>query len=168
MPVPTTAPGDWLPEAFAFGLEELVLRQAAGEAEEARVRDHPVGRAHAAPSDCPTPLQQLERLEHAEAPELAETIEEPLDLADVGAVRENDAAGAQRSLGRRRSLPRLCQVQEHPVYVPLVDALVDIAQLQRQVGRQCAEGFHDASLGGLEKLLPCLVADHSSLRADRA
>ena len=130
--------------------------------------DHPVRRPHAPAAHGPSPLQDLEGLEHPEAAQLAQAVEEPLHLADVGAVGENDPARTQGRLRRRRSLPWLRQVEQHPVHVSLVHALVDVAQLQRQVGRQGTKALHDPSPGRLQKLLPGLVADHRPLRPDGA
>src|SRR5258708_36813448 len=50
-------------EPLALRLEDLDARQAAGERQEPRVGDHPVGRPHAAASDGPAALQQLHRLD---------------------------------------------------------------------------------------------------------
>src|SRR6184192_1886289 len=101
-----TSPGlDWLPEAFSFGLEELVLGQAPREAQEAGVGHHPVRRPHAPSTDRPASLQQLVGLEHAEPPDLTETVEEALDLADVRAVGEHDPARADSGPSRPGRLP---------------------------------------------------------------
>src|SRR5579872_6530723 len=79
-----------LPEALALRFEHVVLGEATGEAQKARVRDHPVRRPHAPAAHSPAALQQLERLHQAKPAYLAQAVEEPLDLADVGAVREDD------------------------------------------------------------------------------
>src|SRR5690242_12190756 len=103
----TWGSGGSLPEALAFRLEQLVVGEPPGEAQEARVRDHPVGRAHAPAPHRPAALQQLERLEHAEPADLAQAIEEALHLAHVRAVGEDDPAGPQRPLDRRHGPPWL-------------------------------------------------------------
>src|SRR5947209_19769569 len=131
MPGETGSRPGWLPEALALRLEQLVLGEPPREAQEAGVRHHPVRRPHAPAAHGPAALQDLDRLEHAESTQLAQTVEEPLHLADVRAVGEHDAAAAERRLGRRGRLPWFRQVEENSVDLPFFDALVDIAELQR-------------------------------------
>jgi len=79
---------------------------------EARVGDHPVGRSQAAAANRPAALQDLEHLEHPEAAKLAQAVEEPLHLADVRAVGEDDAARPERQLGCWRGLPGFGKVEQ--------------------------------------------------------
>src|SRR5438270_6508666 len=139
MPGETDARPGWLPEALALRLEQLVLGEPPREAQEAGVRHHPVRRPHAPAAHGPAALQDLDCLEHAESAELAQTIEEPLHLADVRAVGEHDAAAAERRLGRGGRLPWFRQVEENSVDIALFNPLVDIAELERQVRRQLTE-----------------------------
>src|SRR5258708_31964204 len=56
-----------LPETFPFRLEQVVPGQAAREAQEARVGDHPMRRTQASAAHRPASLQQLVYLQHPEA-----------------------------------------------------------------------------------------------------
>src|SRR6266581_3035037 len=168
MPAQTTAPGGSLPEPFPLRFEQLVACQTAGEAQKAGVGDHPVRRPHAPASHSPAALQELEGLQHPEPPQLAQAVEETLDLAHVRAVGEDDPTRPQRLLGDRRRLPWLREVQQDSVHVPLLYPGVDVAQLQGQVRRDLAHGLDDRPLRGFEELLPRFVADDRSGRADGA
>src|SRR5689334_18263604 len=88
MPGQTARSVGWLPEALALRLEELVAREAPGEAQKPGVGDHPVRRPHAPAPHRPAALQELEGLQHPEPRELAQAVEESLDLAHVRAVGE--------------------------------------------------------------------------------
>src|SRR5207302_9239258 len=90
MPDPTAPGPGSLPEPFPLRFEQVVLGQPPGEAQEPGVGNHPVRWPHAAAAHGPPALEQLERLQHSEAAELAEAVEEPLHLADVRAVGEHD------------------------------------------------------------------------------
>src|ERR1700674_2793849 len=158
--------GSGLAEALAFRLEQVVLRQAAREAQESAVGDHAVGRAHAAAAHCPTSLEQLVDLEHAEAANLAQAVEKPLDLAHVGAEGENDAPGPERQLGAGHRLPWLGEVEQDPVKVALIEPGVGVPKLEGQVAGQVAERVDDRLPGRLLDLLSLLVAHDVSLGPD--
>src|SRR5207302_8241371 len=66
--------GTWPPrlEPLALRLEDLVGGQPAGEGQETRVSDHPVGGAKAAAAHRPVALQHLDGFEQPEAPALAQ------------------------------------------------------------------------------------------------
>src|SRR5947209_11204954 len=168
MPGETDARAGWLPEALALRLEQLVLGEPPREAQEAGVRHHTVRRPHAPAAHGPAALQDLDRLEHAETTQLAQTVEGALHRADGRAVGENDAAAAERGLGRGGCLPSFRQVEEDSVEIALFNPLVDIAELERQVRRQLTERLRDAPSRRLEELLACFVADDGSRRTDRA
>src|ERR1700757_2733739 len=54
----------WLPETLALRLEHHLAGETPGEAEEAGVGDHPVGRPHAPSPHRPASLEELVRLQH--------------------------------------------------------------------------------------------------------
>src|SRR5713101_64511 len=120
MPGQTARSDGWLPEPLALGLEELVACQAPGKAQKTGVGDHPVRRPHAPASHRPAALQQLEGFQHPEPPQLAQTVEEALDLAHVRAVGEDDPTRPQRLLDDRRRLPWLREVEQDAVHLPLL------------------------------------------------
>src|ERR1700681_4966927 len=128
---PSAAP---LAEAFALWFEQLVFRQAASEAQETAVGHHAVGRTEASPAHSPTSLKQLVDLEHPEAANFAQAVEEPLDLAHVRAEGEKNAAGPQCQLGPGHRLPRLGEVEQDAVEVSLVEPEVGIPKLEGQGG----------------------------------
>ena len=110
--------------------------------EEAGVRDHAVVGADRLALDVPGALQHLERLDHPErrvrrAPRAAAR---PGRI--VGQVREQDPARPQRLERVLHDAPRLGQVEHDPVEVVLVDALVDVAHLDRRAGRLAEEPVH--------------------------
>src|SRR5579864_2221357 len=109
-----------LPEAFALRLEHHVISEAASEAEKAGMGDHPVGRPHAPSPHGPAALEELVGLEHPEALQLTQAVEEALHLAHVRAVREHDAAWPQRRLDRRSRLPGFGQIEQSAVHVALL------------------------------------------------
>ena len=96
--------------------------------EEAGVRDHAVVGTDRLALDVPRALQHLERLDHAER-RVRELLAQPADLQDRGKVREEDAARPQRFERVLHDAPRLGQVEQDPVEVVLLDALVDVAHL---------------------------------------
>src|SRR5712691_10158109 len=152
MPVQTTAPGGWLPEPFPLRFEQHVAGEAPGKAQKAGVGHHPVRGPHAPASHRPAALQELEGLQHAEPLQLAQAVEEALDLAHVRAVGEDDPTRPQRLLCDRRRLPWLREVQQDSVYVALLHPGVDVAQLQGQVRRDLAHGLDDRLPSGFEEL----------------
>src|SRR5579859_3991144 len=76
MPDQTLRPAPLLPEALALRLENVVFGQAAGEAQEPRVRHHPVRRPQAPAPHRPAALEHLEHLHQPEAPHLPQAVEE--------------------------------------------------------------------------------------------
>src|SRR5439155_4209582 len=96
-----------LPEPLAFRFEQLLVGDAPSEAQEPGVGDHPVRRAQAAAPHRPTSLEQLEHLEHPEAPCLTQGVEEALHLAHVRTVGEHDPSRSKRGTQCRDGLPWL-------------------------------------------------------------
>ena len=103
--------------------------------EEAGVRDHAVVGPHGLPVDVPAALEHLERLDHAERG----VRRAPRAVASPGRSSAGTRAGsrrAERGLGVLHDPPRLGQVEEDAVEVVDLDAVVDVAHLDRRAGRR--------------------------------
>ena len=111
------------------------------------MRDHAVIGPDRLALDVPTPVQHLERLDHAERRE-PQLLAEPADLQDRRQVREQDPARAQRLDRVLHDPPRFRQVEDDAIEVALVDALVDVAHLhvERHVVAEEAVTFCDRAL----------------------
>ena len=110
------------------------------------------------PSMCQRALQHLERLGHAER-RVGERLAQLDDLQDRRDVGDEDAAGAQRSLGVLHHLPRLGQVEHDAVEVGVVDALVAVAHLDAVAATVGAEEASTLLLGPVGEVVAELVAD---------
>ena len=130
------------------------------------VRDHAVVGADRLAFDVPAALQHLERLDHAER-RRGELLAQPADLEDRRQVREQDAAGHERVGRVLHDPPRLGQVEHDAVELALVDAVVDVADLdvERDVGAEEAVHVLDRALG---EVVADLVAGDVTRRADGA
>ena len=92
------------------------------------MRHHAVVRSHGLTLDVPRPVEHLERLGHGESG-AGEGLPELGRLADGRRVRDQDPAAGQRRLGVLHHLPGLGQVQDDPIQVLVVDALVAVPDL---------------------------------------
>ena len=102
-------------------------------------------------------MQHLEGGGHAERTAL-EHLAEVSRLVDGGQVGADDPTGAECHLGMRNHPPRLGEVENDPIQAPLLDPVVDVAQLHPVVGPVANHGGH-VDLGPLGEVLAQFVAD---------
>ena len=127
--------------------------------------DHPVVRPDRAVLDVPRAVEYLERRRHTEGT-LLQSVTELGRLVDRRQVGTDQSARPQRRLGMGHHAPRFGQVEDDPVEAPLLDSLVDVAQLHPVVGTVAHHGDHIV-VGPVREVLPQLVADDRGAGAEQ-
>jgi len=114
----------------------------------------------------PRALDHLEGFGVREAALLGETVAKLLHLDRRWEIGQQDPAREERFPCVGDRLPRLGQVEDDPVDLPLVDPLVDVADLDLVVRAFPEVPAHRPGAARSE-VLPHLVGDHPARRADR-
>src|SRR5438874_3585902 len=94
-------------------------RETAREDEEPGVGHHPMLGADAPFADMPESDQRLERLDRAVEPVRAEAVDRLLHLESGRNERRHDRTRAEGDRGDVEEMPRLRQIDDEPVDVPL-------------------------------------------------
>src|SRR4030066_427131 len=101
---------------------------ASGD-DERRMGEHPLDGADGLALYMPGAVDHLEHLRLGEPASLPAHVDHLLDLKRGGKVGEENPPRDERLCGVWDHVPRLGQVEDDPVHIPLLDPLVDVANL---------------------------------------
>src|SRR3990172_4245951 len=112
--------------------------------EERRMGEHPLDGADGLSLYMPGAVDHLEHLRLGEPASLLDHVDHLLDLNRGGEVGEENPPGDERLCGVRDHVPRLGQVEDDTVHFPLLDPLVDVANLDLVVSARSEEPLYGA------------------------
>src|SRR4030067_318397 len=97
--------------------------------DERRMGEHPLDGADGLALYMPWAVDHLEHLRLGEPASLPDHVDHLLDLKRGGKVGEENPPRDERICGGRDAVPPLGRVEDDPVHIPLLDPLVDVANL---------------------------------------
>src|SRR6267154_4526267 len=131
------------------------------------MRDHPEMRADAHPLYLPMTEQGLEAFDLAEIAAGLECVDGFFELHRGRHVANQHCAGTERIRGYCERAAGLGEIEEHAIDAGFVEAGVEIAHLERPVGR-VAEECGDVLSRGVCEILAQFIRDDAPGRPDRS
>src|SRR4030067_490031 len=122
----------------------FLLGEFATGDEERRMGEHPLDGADGLSLYMPGAVDHLEHLRLGEPASLLDHVNHLLDLKRGGGVGGGSPPGHERPRRVGEHVPRLGQVEDDTVHFPLLDPLVDVANLDLVVSARSEEPLYGA------------------------